>query len=374
MIYLDNAATTAVNKEILASYFALLNDQFANPSSIHKAGQDTFRLLTKAREQILHLFKLTDHEVVFTSGATEALNLAIKGYALANSNRGKHLITSSVEHPAVLNAMIQLRDYFGFELSIIPVDEEGIVHSKSIEKAMRDDTIMVAIMHVNNETGAVMPIEEISKIVKTNPKTVFLSDTTQSIGKIVTKYDDLDMFVVSAHKINGLKGSGALMIRKGIRIIPLSSGGGQESNLRSGTSDFPVHVMLAKTIRIALEKAREHYDYAKMLTDYLRNELIKNKDIEINSPNQQSPFILNFSLKTKKASVVIEALSLHQIMVSSISACSSNKFVGSSVLSAMGKSKNICNNSIRVSVSRENTLDEINTFLKILDDTIESIR
>jgi len=374
MIYLDNAATTAVSKEILASYFALLNDQFANPSSIHKAGQDTFLLLSKARDQVLKLFRLKEHDVIFTSGATEAINLAIKGYALANSNRGKHLITSSVEHPAVLNAMVQLRDLFGFDLTIVPVDANGVIHSELVEKAMRDDTIMVAIMHVNNETGAIMPIEEVAKIVRKHPKAVFFSDTTQSIGKIETKFEDIDMFVVSAHKINGLKGSGALLMRKGIRIIPLASGGGQENNLRSGTSDFPVHVMLAKTIRMALEKNSEHNAHARMLTDYLRDELLQNGEVEINSPLNGSPFILNFSLKTKKASVVIEALSLNQAMVSSISACSSNKFIGSSVLSAMGKNKTICNNSIRVSVCSENTLDEMKTFLTILEQTIESIR
>ncbi|MCX5774962.1 MAG: aminotransferase class V-fold PLP-dependent enzyme [Firmicutes bacterium] len=334
MIYLDNAATTAVDKEILTSYFALLNEQFANPSSIHKAGQDSFRLLSKAREQILQLFQLTDHEIVFTSGATEAINLALKGYAIANATRGNHLITSSVEHPAVLNAMIQLRDYFHFDLTILPVDADGIIQPQSVQKAIRDDTILVAIMQVNNETGSIMPIDEISKIVKQHPKAVFFSDTTQGIGKINAHYDDLDMFVVSAHKINGLKVSGALIKRKSIKIIPLASGGGQENNLRSGTSDFPIHVMLSKTIRMALEKLKGHSEHAKELTDYLRNELIKRDELVINSPVSASPFIVNFSLKTKKASVVIEALSLKQIMVSSVSACSSNKFVGSSVLFA----------------------------------------
>lgn len=374
MIYLDNAATTAIDKDVLSSYVSLLNEYYANPASIHKAGQDSFRLLSKAREQIIKLFDLPNYEVIFTSGSTEAINLALKGFAFANENRGKHLITSAIEHPAVLNALKQLRDQFGFRLTILPVNKFGVVSVDDVKNNMSEDTILVAIMTVNNEIGSIQPVSEISKIVRNYPKAVFFSDTTQAVGKIAIQYSSIDMFVISAHKINGLKGSGALIKRKGINLLPLASGGGQENNYRSGTSDFPVHVMLAKTLRLAFERLEEHENSAKKLTSLLREELANRINIVRNSPINGSPFILNFSLTDKKASVVIEALSSRGIMVSSVSACSSTKFKTSDVLTAMGLDEKLSSNSIRVSVGCQNTIEEIQTFIRALDEVMSAIR
>ncbi len=374
MIYLDHAATTPVDREILDAYASFLNQYFANSSSIHHAGQQSARFLAKAREQILTQFGLEGYELIFTSGATEAINLALKGYALANAKRGKHIITSSVEHPAVKNALLQLRDSFGFDVTFLPVDLSGCIRLEDLTQAFRKDTLLVAIMRVNNETGTTFPYEAIAEIVHQHPKAVFFSDTTQGIGKIPTDYRQLDMFVLSAHKLHGLKGSGALIKRKNIALLPLLSGGGQENDLRGGTSDFPVHVMLAKTLRLAENARPQAFQHATLLNQEARRRLTLFPDIVINSPLDGSPFILNFSLLKKKASVVVEALSLQGIMVSSVSACSSSKFKESDVVMALSGDSTRASNTIRLSFGKETTMEELNTFFDAFDGILRKIR
>ena len=373
LIYLDHAATTPIRQEILDTYNSLLKDFFANPSSLHRLGQETSHLLLKAREQIASLFKRKAEEVIFTSGATEANNLAIKGYALRYQNRGKHLITTKVEHPSVLRTFEQLES-LGFECTYLDVDNEGKVNLDDLRNAIRNDTILVSIMAVNNEVGSINDVKEIARIVHTFPKAVFHSDTTQAIGKVNISYEDIDMFVLSAHKLNGLKGSGALIKRKHIDLFPLISGGGQEFNFRSGTNDLQKEVVLAKTVRLILDEQKKHYSYVKELHDYLLESLSNNEDIVLNSPLDGSPYIVNFSFVNKKASVVVEALSKAGIMVSTISACSSKKTAHSYVLEAMGKSKQVYQNSLRVSFSHLNTKEEIDLFIKVLFETLRSIR
>lgn len=372
MIYFDYAATTPIRHEILDTYTDLLNNFFANPSSLHRLGQEASHMLNMAREQIASLFKRKSDEVIFTSGATEANNLAIKGYALRYQNRGKHLITSKIEHPSVLKAFEQLEKQ-GFECTYLDVDSYGKINIEELRKSIRNDTILVSIMAVNNEVGSINDIKEIASIVHQYPKAVFHSDTTQAIGKIDLPYSDIDMFVLSAHKLNGLKGSGALIKRKHIELLPLLSGGGQEFDYRSGTNDFQKEVVLAKTIRLALEDQKDHYSKVLELHDYILN-LLKNDEIVINSSISGSPYIINFSFLNKRASVVVEALSKTGIMVSTISACSSKKTAHSYVLEAMGKSKQIYQNSLRVSFGYQNTKEEIDYFIRVLLETINSIR
>ena len=373
MIYLDHAATTPIRQEILDTYNSLLKDFFANPSSLHRLGQETSHLLLKAREQIAGLLKVKVDEVIFTSGATEANNLAIKGYALRYQNRGKHIITTKTEHPSVLNAFKQL-ETLGFECTYLGVNEEGKIDLDELKNAMRNDTILVSIIAVNNEVGSINDIEGIANVVHQYPKAVFHSDTTQAIGKVKLPYHLIDMFVLSAHKLNGLKGSGALIKKKNIDLLPLLSGGGQEFNYRSGTNDFAKEVTLAKTLRLILLELDEHYEYIDSLKKYLVSKLLENDEIIINTPSDGSPYIVNMSFKTKKASVVVESLSKAGIMVSTISACSSKKTAHSYVLEAMGKSKQLYQNSLRISFNYQNTVEEIDTFIEVLFKTLNSIR
>ena len=374
IIYLDNAATSKVDQEVLDSYNQITTKYFANPSSIHHLGQEANRLLEKSREQILKLLSLSHHEVIFTSGATEANNLAIKGYAYANRGRGSHIITTATEHPSVLNAMKALEDD-GFKLTILPVNDKGQIEVNSLSAAINDETILVSVMAVNNETGAVNPIREVGEIVKKYPKIALHVDMVQAIGKVEIPLENVDMISIAGHKIHGLLGSGVLIKEKKIILKPLLNGGGQENNLRSGTNTLALSASLAKALRLAIDHQKENYEHVKSLADFLLDYLEDNQDkYVINSSCKDNPYIVNFSLKKHKASVVVEALSNRNIMVSSLSACHSKGEDYSYVVYAMNKDMCLAHNTIRVSFSYENTLEEVKTFTKELTAIIKEIK
>lgn len=373
MIYFDNAATTPIDKSVLASFNDLVNKYFANPSSSHKLGLETTKIEEMARNQIARLMSCLPEEVIFTSGATESNNLAIKGVAFKYQNRGKHIITSTIEHPSVYNAFKCLENDFGFQVSYIPVDSNGVIDLDVLKKSIREDTILVSIMSVNNEVGSINNIEEIASILKDYPKIMFHTDATQAIGKIDINYSKVDLISMSAHKLHGFKGSGLLIKRKRVDLMPLSSGGGQEFGYRSGTNNFPYEVSLAKTLRLALESQKDNYIHVKKLYDRTRTLLAQIDGITFNSPIDSSPYILNFCTK-KKASVVQEALSLRGIFVSTKSACSSKKNAYSSVIASMGKSTFEASNSIRISFARENTIEEVEEFAKNLKEVLQLIK
>lgn len=372
MIYFDNAATTRVNLEVLKTFNDLHSKFFANSASTHKLGKEVYRLEEMARNQISSLLKCESSEIIFTSGATESNNLAIKGIAFQYQNRGKHLITTKVEHPSVLNAFKSLEEDFGFSVTYLDVNEKGVISLEELKNSLRNDTILVSIMSVNNEVGSINPIEEIGKLLKPYPKIVFHTDATQSIGKIQIDYKDVDLLSMSSHKIHGFKGSGLLLKRKHLDLLPLLSGGGQEFNYRSGTNNYIYEVCLAKTLRLALEKQLINFDYVKNINLYCREKL-SNLNVKINSPIDGSPFILSLSLN-KKASVVSEALSLEDIYVSTKSACSSKKSPTSYVLLAMHKDINDATNAIRLSFSEENTKEEIDVFVNSLTKILNNIK
>ena len=373
IIYLDNAATTVVNEEVLEAYSKAKKLYFANPGSIHIPGQEASRLLEKAREQILQTLKVKNDELIFVSGATEANNLAIKGYCLKHQNRGKHIIVSNVEHPSVLEVVKQLEEYFGFEVTYLQVNNNGIIEIEDLKKAIRKDTILVSIMAVNNEIGTINPIHDIAMLLKDHPLIVFHSDVTQGIGKIDLPYDDIDMFSFSGHKIHGLNSSGALIKRKKIELLPLLSGGGQENGVRSGTNDVALAVSLAKAIRLEFEKIVENYRKIVPISQYFKDYLLSHQDLyELNSGD--NPYIINFSLLTKKASVVVEALSARGIMVSSVSACHAKEEPISYVVQALGKNDLKAHNTIRVSLAGSSTLDDIKALIENLESIIGGLK
>ena len=370
MIYLDNASTTIIEKEVLDSYQALLLAYYANPASSHKLGAQTASLQNKAREMILNLLKLKDYEVIFTSGATEANNLLLRGLAFAYQNRGKHIITSKVEHPSIINTCKQLEELYGFKVTYLNVNKEGTIDLEELKSSLQKDTILVSIMHVNNETGAVNPLKEIKEILKDYPHVYFHSDAVQGFSKVPFDYNNVDAFTLSAHKIHGLKGSGALVKKKSIRLVSQLTGGNQEDGYRSGTSNFPCNVALAKTIRLALEKQEKNYKHVKQLHNYLFDELSKIDNIVINSTRNGSPYIFNFSFKDKKGPVIQQALNNEDIYVSTVSACSNKSEPMSKVIYAMFNDESRAKSSLRISFSKDTTMDEVvkfkNTLLKIL--------
>ena len=374
IIYLDNAATAKVDPEVLDSYNQITLKYFANPSSIHSLGQEASRLLDKSREQILNVLKLTHHEVIFTSGATEANNLAIKGYCFANRTRGNHIITSVSEHPSVLNSVLELKD-FGYEVTVLPVNEKGAVEVKNLKAAIKDNTILVSLMMVNNETGAINPIKEIGEYLKKFPKIAFHVDMVQAMGKLPLDLENIDMFSVAGHKIHGLLGSGILVKEKKIILKAINNGGGQENNLRSGTNTLALSASLAKAIRIAVSNQAKDYEHVKVLSERLLDYLKDNQDkYRINSFFEENPYIVNFSLRNHKASVVVEALSNRGIMVSSLSACHAKHEDYSAVVYAMTNDLNIAHNTIRVSFGKDNTLEEVEVLIKNLDSIIKEIK
>ena len=376
MIYLDYAATCPPSSAILEEFKRLSAASFGNASSKHVVGRDANRLLEKARNGVLNSFGLSPstYQCAFLSGATESNNLAIKGVAFSYRNRGKKIITTAVEHPSVKNAFEQLRDDFGYELVVLPVNEAGSVEPSSLESVMDNDVILVSVMAVNNETGAVNDVSALADIVHRFPKAFFHVDVTQAVGKVKVPYSKFDLFSFSAHKVGGLKGNGALVMRKNIRLVSLLSGGDQELGLRGGTVDvagaYCTHLALKET----MEKFSEHHEHASMLKEYLLKGLSEIDEVVVNSPADGSPYVVNFSLRKHKASVIVEGLSEAGFCVSSISACNSKGEPISYVLLAMNRSKDDASNSIRVSPGPDSTKGDIDAFLAEFKRLLKEIR
>ncbi|MCM3569618.1 cysteine desulfurase family protein [Neobacillus mesonae] len=375
MIYFDNSATTKPYKEVLNSFLTVSSEYFGNPSSLHSFGGHAEKLLSQAREQTARLLHVKANEIYFTSGGTESNNLAIKGAAYKNQSRGRHLITSAVEHPSVRLAMEQLEEA-GFEITYIPVDQYGRVSVLDVKQAIRKDTILVSIMLVNNEVGTIQPIKEIGEMLKDYPTVLFHVDAVQGIGKVPFDiYESkIDFCSFSGHKFHGLKGTGVLYARDGAKIMPLFSGGNQERTLRSGTENVAGAVALAKALRMTFDQFQAGVENMKKIQNLLRLELGKIETVKINTPSEQAaPHIFNFSLKGIKSEVFIHSLEEKEIFVSTTSACSSKKKSASSTLIAMGVPDSIAESAIRISLSFENTIEEAIEVIKEIKNTVKQL-
>lgn len=376
MIYFDNSATTKPYKEVLDSFIKVSSEYYGNPSSLHGMGGQAERLLKQAREQIAQLMNVQHNEIYFTSGGTESNNLAIKGTALMHRNRGRHIITTAVEHASVSETMAQLGD-LGYRITIIPPDSSGIVSVEDIEKEITSETILVSVMHVNNEIGTIQPINEIGKLLKKHSKIVFHVDDVQGIGKVpLDLYEaNVDLCTISAHKFHGLKGNGALYIRDGIRLSPLFSGGNQEWKQRSGTENVAGTVAMAKALRLTMNNKEKFLDRLLSIKKYLIEELGKMEDITVHTPESHSaPHIINFSIKGFKAEVFVHALEEKGIYVSTTSACSSKKAAASSTLIAIGVPEKDAKSAIRVSLTYGNSLEEAVAFIVAVKETVNRLR
>ncbi len=375
MIYLDNSATTMPESSVLNSFQQVSEKYFANPSSIHSMGAEVERLQTTAREQAAHLMQIKEEEVIFTSGGTEGNNLAIKGIAFQYKQRGKHIITTEIEHPSVYEACKSLETY-GFTVTFLPVDEQGRVQVEQLEAAITEETILVSVMHVNNETGAIQPITEIGEIIKRHPKVMYHVDAVQSLGKVPLslKNSGIDLCTFSGHKIHGLKGTGMLYVKKGTRLSPLFHGGNQEMGIRSGTENLAGSVAFVRALRLLKEREVEATQTLKQLQQQLLQKLGAIEGVRLNSSIIGAPHIINFSIPGLKSETVIHALYDAGVIISTQSACSSKQQDISRVLHAYGLSETLAKSGLRVSLSYHTTKDEIEQFLNIFPQVLEELK
>ena len=376
MIYFDNSATTKPHEDVLKTYLKVSSEYFGNPSSIHHVGLEAERLLRTSRLQLANLLGVKEQEIIFTSGGTEGNNFAIKGVAYKYKSRGKHIITTSIEHPSVSNACLQLEKE-GFEVTYLPVGPDGKVKAEDVKNALRPDTILVSIMFVNNEVGSIQPIEEIGRLLQNFPKTLFHVDYVQGAGKIPLDIhgSHIDLLTISAHKFHGLKGTGALYLREGLKLEPLLAGGGQERGFRSGTENVAGIVAMAKALRIALEDLDRKRKRMEEIRLFLRSELEKIEGIFINTPKEgTAPHILNFSVPGYKAEVLVHAIAEKGVLVSTTSACHSKRNEPSKTLLAMGCEEKIAESPIRISLSYENTMDEAKYAVQAIKNSINQLQ
>ncbi|MBU8770072.1 cysteine desulfurase family protein [Cytobacillus oceanisediminis] len=376
MIYFDNSATTKPYKEVLESFIKVSSEYFGNPSSLHEFGGKAERLLMQAREQIAHLLNVKHNEVYFTSGGTESNNLAIKGTALMHRKRGRHIITTGLEHASVKEAMDQLKE-LGFSISIIAPDKNGIVHAEDIEKEITPETILVSVMHVNNEIGSIQPIKKIGEMLKKHSRVLFHVDNVQGIGKVpLDLYQaSVDLCTISAHKFHGLKGNGVLFIRDGLRLSPLLSGGNQEWKMRSGTENVAGIVGMAKALRLTINNMERRLSQIISIKRYIFEEMNKIEGITVHTPEKNSaPHIVNFSIEGFKAEVFVHALGERGIYISTTSACSSKKAAASSTLMAMGIPEKNAKSAVRISLSYDNTMEEAEVFVEAVKETVLRLR
>lgn len=377
-VYFDNSATTRCCPEAAEIMMRTLTEDFGNPSAMHRKGVEAERYVREAAETIAALLKVQPKEILFTSGGTESDNLALIGGAFANQRAGKHIITTSVEHPAVENPAAFLEEQ-GFEVTRLPVDHRGVVRLDALTQALREDTILVSVMMVNNETGAVMPISEIAEIVhRKNPRILFHVDAIQGFGKyrIFPSRMGIDLLSVSGHKFHGPKGVGFLYIRSGVKVRPMILGGGQQNGMRSGTDNVPgIAGMAAAAEKVCtdMEKKTEHL---RCLKKRMAEGLQEIPEVRINGMalEEGAPHILSVTVPGVRSEVLLHALEEKSIYISAGSACSSHKRRPSAVLTAMGLPKADIESTVRISFSEENTMEEVDYALQSFGEIVPLLR
>jgi cysteine desulfurase len=372
VIYLDNSATTRPDPQVIETVQRAMEQYYGNPSSLHKLGVEAENVLKQARIVAAEALQIKPAEVIFTSGGTESNNLALKGVAFQYQSRGKHIITTQVEHPCVFDVCRQL-EANGFSVTYLPVDEEGRVRLEDLQKAIRNDTILVSVMHVNNEIGTIQPIAEIGEVLKAYPKILFHVDAVQSFGKVPIRMKEwgIDLLSVSAHKFHGPRGVGLLAKREGVSLHPLLVGGGQEGGIRSGTENVPGIAGMARAIRLLEGKQAAEQERLRVMTQRLREGIERLPGCVLNSPRDGvAPHIVNFSVPGLKAEVLLHALEEKGFLVSTKSACSSKKNEPSRVIMAMGAGRERALSAIRVSVGRFNEAGDTERFLVALEQTL----
>ena len=368
MIYFDNAATTQTQPEVIKTYTEVATKIWGNPSSLHNLGTQATRILEASRRQIAELLGKESKEIFFTSGGTEGDNWVIKGVAFEKAHLGKHIIVSAIEHPAVKESALWLKTQ-GFEVDLAPVNTQGFVDVSALETLIRPDTTLVSVMAVNNEIGAIQPIQEISQLLADKPSISFHVDAVQAIGKVPTEQyltDRVDFASFSGHKFHSVRGVGFVYIKAGKKIAPLLTGGGQESDKRSTTENVAGIAATAKALRLTLDKGADSQKQLAAMKQILVDELSKYQDVTIFSGMENFvPSILTFGIKNIRGEVIVHAFEDHQIYISTTSACSSKAGKPAGTLIAMGVPQKLAQTAVRVSLDDDNDMGQIEQFLTI---------
>ena len=376
--YFDNSATTRCYPEVAEIVVKTMTEDFGNPSAMHLKGVEAERYVREAAQTLAKILKVNEKEIIFTSGGTESNNLALFGGADANKRSGNHIITTSVEHAAVGQPAERL-EQMGYEVTIVPVDHRGVVQLEALEKALRPDTILVSTMYVNNEVGAVMPVEEIAKLVhEKSPKALYHVDAIQAFGKyrIYPKKAGIDMLSVSSHKIHGPKGVGFLYINEKARIQPQILGGGQQAGMRSGTDNVPGIAGLGVAAKMVYTDFDEKIEHMYQLKERLAEGFLKLPDVCLNGMEirEGAPQILSASFLGVRSEVLLHTLEEKGIYVSAGSACSSHKRKAAGTLSAMGMEAAQRESTLRFSFSEENTFEEVDYALEVIGQVLPMLR
>lgn len=375
-IYFDHAATTPLKKEVLNEMMPYLTNEYGNPSTIYKLGREAKKAVELARERVAKALNADIQEIFFTSGGTESDNWALKGVAFANKNKGKHIITTAIEHHAVLHPLKYLES-LGFEVTYVPVEPNGIVSPEKIKEAIRDDTILISVMLANNEIGTIQPVREIAKIAKEKGVIVH-TDAVQAVGQISVDVKDLgvDLLSLSGHKFYGPKGVGALYIKKGTKIHPFSHGGAQERNRRAGTENVAGIVGLGKAIELAIANLEEHASKLIKLRDKLIDGVLSKIDyVRLNGDRKNRlPNNANFSFEFIEGESLLLLLDMKGIAASSGSACTSGSLDPSHVLLAIGLEHEVAHGSLRITLGDDNTEEDIDYLLEVLPEIVSRLR
>lgn len=371
MIYLDYSATTPVSYEVLDTLTKVTKEFVGNANSIHSLGLKSADLLNSATKQIADIFGVSQSEIVYTSGATEANNMAIIGVSLANHKKGKHIITSKLEHPSVYAICDYLRS-IGFEISFVKNDKDGLIDFDDLKNLVRDDTILVSICAVNSELGIRQPLKMIRQIIKKeNLGTIFHSDMTQAIGKVAVNFHDVDLASMSGHKIFGPKGIGFLYKSSMVKITPLIYGSGKSNDLKPGTPPLPLIASLSKACRLANTDFEKRERFITLLNEKIVNHLSKYPNVIINKSKYSIPQILNISLMNVMPETFIHAMEKHEVYLSTNTACSSGDL--SSSIMAVYDDMNRAKHTVRISLSYVTTTDEVNKFLQYFDEEYQKL-
>ena len=380
MIYFDNSATTKPYPEALETYMQVSAKIIGNPSSLHRLGDQSTRILEASRQQIADLIGKKSEEIFFTSGGTEGDNWVIKGVAFEKARYGKHVIVSDIEHPAVKESALWLKEQ-GFEIDFAPVDNKGFVEVEKLAKLIRPDTTLVSVMAINNEIGSIQPIKAISKLLADRPTVSFHVDAVQAIAKIPTENyltDRVDFATFSSHKFHGLRGVGFVYIKSGKKICPLLNGGGQESDKRSTTENLAGIAATAKALRLSMENLETFTTRTSKMKEIILEELAKYPDVTIFSGIENfAPHILTFGIKGVRGEVVVHAFEEYDIYISTTSACSSKAGKPAGTLIAMGVEKSLAQTAIRISLDAENDMSQMEQFLttfKIIYEKTRKVR